>query len=72
MGESMLMGLRLVTEGVPHEWFRGRHGLHPCDAFGTELSELGDLGLVTVDAVRTTLTPRGLLIGNQVFERFVT
>ncbi|MFN8422978.1 MAG: hypothetical protein U0470_06155 [Anaerolineae bacterium] len=71
MGETMMCGLRLVEEGVPHAHFAALHGKDPRDVFSVELSELADWGLVVVDDERTRLTARGLMVGNQVFERFV-
>ena len=71
MGETMMLGLRLIDEGVPHEHFASRHGLDPRETFARELAELSDWALLTVDEQRSVLTDRGLLLGNQVFERFV-
>ncbi len=72
MGETMMLGLRLVREGVPFERF---HRLHQADAravFAAELAELADWGLVVVDGEGMRLSARGLAVGNQVFQRFVS
>ena len=71
MGETMMLGLRLVREGVPLDRFTALHGRSLNDAFGTEVDRLCGDGLLTVDAQRVRLTPRGLMIGNQVFARFL-
>jgi oxygen-independent coproporphyrinogen III oxidase len=71
MGETMMLGLRLVREGVPHARFQALHGTDPRAVFGPELRELADRGLVEVDDVRTRLTRRGLMLGNQVFASFL-
>lgn len=71
MGETMMVGLRLVDEGVPHARFAALHGPDPRAVYGATLEELAAWELVTVDDVRTRLTARGVMVGNQVFERFV-
>lgn len=70
-GETMMLGLRLLREGVVHTAFAARHGRDPREAFAAELGELEGLGLLTVDDEATKLTQRGLMLGNQVFARFV-
>ena len=70
-GETMMLGLRLLREGVPYARFTAQHGIHLRDAFANELQVLAEQGLIEVDAVRVRLTPRGLMIGNQVFARFL-
>ena len=72
MGETMMLGLRLVREGVPHARFEALHGCSPLEVFEHELGELRGLSLIDVDAVRTRLTRRGLMLGNRVFRAFVT
>jgi len=71
MGETMMMGLRLVEEGVPVDRFRRRFDLDPRDHFRSEVVELVDLDLLEVDDERLRLSPRGYLLGNQVFARFL-
>ena len=71
MGETMMLGLRLLREGVCGERFAARHG-QPLEAvFAPELRRLAARGWVewTGDCVR--LTPAGLLLGNQVFAEFL-
>lgn len=72
MAETMFLGLRLVEEGVNFAEFRERFGLGPEQVYGAELRELQQLGLLEVDALRARLTPRGRLLGNEVFRRFVS
>ena len=71
MAESMIVGLRLVREGVPLDHFRAQHGAAPTAIFGGELNQLQEAGLLVVDAERVRLTRRGLLMGNQVFMKFL-
>lgn len=70
-GESMMLGLRLVTEGVDRARFRSRHGMDPTECFGAELDELSGWGLLEVEPERIRLTERGLFVGDQVFLRFI-
>ena len=78
MSEYMLMGLRLTQEGVSTQEFQKRFGQSMQEAFGKEISELLRLGLIeskTSEFPKNSevlrLTPRGRLLGNQVFMRFV-
>ncbi len=71
MGETMMMGLRLLEEGVAWERFRRRFGIGLRERFPSQLSELEELGLIEIGADRVRLTQRGHLLGNQVFGRFL-
>jgi oxygen-independent coproporphyrinogen-3 oxidase len=71
MGETMMLGLRLVREGVPFAHFAARYGVELRDAFADELARLQAQGLITLDGARVRLTPRGMLVGNQVFAEFL-
>jgi oxygen-independent coproporphyrinogen-3 oxidase len=71
MGETMMLGLRLLHEGVDRRWFRARFGLDLGMHYAAELRELAQLGLIDLSDERVTLSPRGRLLGNQVFLRFV-
>lgn len=71
MGETMMLGLRLVREGVQFERFYGLHGCSLNDTFAAEIDLLCQDGLLTVDDWRVCLTQRGLMVGNQVFARFL-
>lgn len=87
ISEFMITGLRLTREGVAAADFATRFGRDLRSQFQAELSELTQLGLLewaetpaasarggttnarTSEIVR--LTPRGRLLGNQVFMRFL-
>jgi oxygen-independent coproporphyrinogen-3 oxidase len=84
MSEFMITGLRLTQEGVSTQEFQTRFGQSIQDVFGKEINELLKLRLIEQidsplpmeegcpkDRVRVRLTPRGCLLGNQVFIRFV-
>jgi oxygen-independent coproporphyrinogen-3 oxidase len=71
MGETMMLGLRLVREGVPFVHFAALHGEDLRTVFAAEIVRLQAQGLITLDEQRVRLTERGLLIGNQVFAEFL-
>jgi oxygen-independent coproporphyrinogen-3 oxidase len=71
MGEFMMLGLRLVHEGVRDEHFRARFGLSVFDAFGGEIDGLVQRGLLERRAGGVRITPEGRLLGNQVFAEFL-
>jgi oxygen-independent coproporphyrinogen-3 oxidase len=72
--ETMMMGLRLTEEGISQEGFQSRFGISLEDIFETQIDELIDAGLLEKDQstnYHLRLTPRGRLLGNQVFLRFI-
>jgi oxygen-independent coproporphyrinogen-3 oxidase len=71
IGETMMLGLRLVQEGVAYDRFEQRHGLSLRDFFSDEIRELVALGLLEDLPDRLRLTRRARLVGNQVFTRFI-
>ncbi|MBG7609368.1 MAG: radical SAM family heme chaperone HemW [Anaerolineae bacterium] len=71
IGETMMMGLRLTHEGVSAEAFKARFNQSLQDVFGDEIKKLIGLELLTWKDQALCLTPRGRLLGNQVFMHFV-
>jgi oxygen-independent coproporphyrinogen-3 oxidase len=71
MGETMIMGLRLVGEGVEYARFQDRFGVDLRQLYGSELSVLSELDLVDIGEERVRLSARGRLLGNQVFLHFL-
>ena len=69
MAETMMMGLRLDT-GVQTAGFAARFGESPGEAYGEIIDEMGDDGLLETAGGSFVLTPRGRLLGNEVFSRF--
>lgn len=71
MAETMMVGLRLLEEGVDRRRFRARFAQDVLTAYPDQIADLQTRGLleVTADAVR--LTPTAVLVGNQVFKRFL-
>ncbi len=71
MAETVILGLRLVKEGLSFERFRARFGRDLWEIYGPQIEELVELGLLEMDEERIRLSPRGRLLGNEVFQRFV-
>ncbi len=71
MDETMMLGLRLIGEGVRAADFEARYGLTLTEKYGRRLRHLQQLGLVEWDAVGVRLTHGGRLLGNRVFREFV-
>jgi oxygen-independent coproporphyrinogen III oxidase len=70
MAETVVLGLRLV-EGLPLEEFRRRFGQELMSAYGPQVEELETLGLLERVDGCLRLTPRGRLLGNEAFLRFL-
>lgn len=71
MGETMMLGLRLLDEGVAFNRFGALHGSDLRTVFAAEIAGLQEKGLLRQDEERVRLTQFGLMLGNQVFSRFV-
>ncbi len=71
MGETMMLGLRLLKEGVTFHRFQSLHGMDLRQVFGAELEDLQREELIWVDRERVRLSKTGLMFGNQVFARFL-
>jgi oxygen-independent coproporphyrinogen-3 oxidase len=70
MSETMIMGLRL-NEGVSFEEFEGRFRLPLAAVYDEQIRVLVGQGLLHVNESSLRLTPRGRLLGNEVFEKFL-
>ena len=73
IGEYMMMGLRLVEEGVSGLDFQRRFKTSFEAEFGKQIKKLRGKGLLEYDLDRQLLrlTRRGRLLGNQVFCEFI-
>jgi len=71
MGETMMLGLRLIEEGVERARFADRFGTELDDVYGPTITQLVEQGLLESDARRIRLTPHGRLLGNRVFGAFL-
>jgi oxygen-independent coproporphyrinogen-3 oxidase len=71
MAETMILGLRLIQEGVSVAEFSRRFGQTPHEAYPQEMESLKELGLLEWNQARVLLTPRAWLLANEVFRRFL-
>ncbi|SVB68230.1 uncharacterized protein METZ01_LOCUS221084, partial [marine metagenome] len=69
MSETMMLGLRL-SQGVNLQAFSERFGVTLQAVYGDQIEELISWGLLKEQDKSLTLTPRGKLLGNEVFLRF--
>jgi oxygen-independent coproporphyrinogen-3 oxidase len=79
MAETIILGLRL-NEGIEFDAFAERYGEDARDRYAQQLEEIKNLGLIEFDrpegfgkpfGSRVCLTPRGRLLSNEVFWRFL-
>lgn len=68
---TMILGLRLVEEGVSKQAFALRTGRSLESVYGETIEGLRGDGLIDWQEERLRLTRRGRLLGNQVFSRFL-
>jgi oxygen-independent coproporphyrinogen-3 oxidase len=74
MGEMMMMGLRLVEEGVSRKRFRERFDIEMVEVYQREIESLVNHGLLEWRGEGDEslgLTDRGCLLGNRVFQEFI-
>ncbi len=70
-GETMMLGLRLLREGISPDAFAARHGNALEAIYGANIDELSELGLLETSPERVRLTHRGLMVANEVCGRFL-
>jgi oxygen-independent coproporphyrinogen-3 oxidase len=71
MGETMMMGLRLVREGVSDSGFKERFGVGITETFPEQTKTLVRQDLLEWNGDALRLTDRGVLLGNRVFREFI-
>jgi oxygen-independent coproporphyrinogen III oxidase len=74
IADTMMMGLRLVQEGISGKGFLERFGENLQARFGRQIERLVALGLIEwagQDGDILRLTQKGRLLGNQVFVEFI-
>jgi oxygen-independent coproporphyrinogen-3 oxidase len=71
IGETLMMGLRLVQEGISRLAFSERFGEELDRRFEKEINKLTAQGLLEWGGERLRLTKKGRLLGNQVFIHFI-
>lgn len=71
MADTIIMGLRLLKEGLNTTKFEQRFGRSIYQVYGETLKELVELELLTWQGETLFLTEKGRFISNQVFHRFI-
>jgi oxygen-independent coproporphyrinogen-3 oxidase len=71
MGETMMLGLRLLDEGVSDAGFLARHGQTLDEMYGGTIRGFAGIGMLERLPDRIRLTPRGLMVANDVCARFL-
>lgn len=71
IGETMMLGLRLLVDGVSASDFEVRHGIGLRERFSSEIERFTSLGLLEWHDDRLRLTPRGTLVANDVASAFL-
>ncbi len=72
MQETMMVGLRLVKEGVSRVEFANRFGQQVDEVFKNEIQDLLSKQLLEEDGERIRLTHTGRFLSNRVFMQFVS
>jgi oxygen-independent coproporphyrinogen-3 oxidase len=70
LAESAMLGFRLI-EGIDLSEFNARQGIDLEAAYGAEIKELEESGLLERAGNHLRLSPRGRFLGNEVFRRFI-
>ncbi|MBN2557077.1 MAG: radical SAM family heme chaperone HemW [Anaerolineales bacterium] len=71
MTETMILGLRLLLEGVSRRSFFQTYGIALDDVFGKIVEEYTGLGLLVSNLESVRLSQRGHLLANQVMQAFL-
>ena len=71
IGETMMLGLRLLTAGVNRDAFRSRHGVRLDDLFAGRIAHMQAQGLLVDDGDAIRLTARGAMLANGVAAEFL-
>jgi oxygen-independent coproporphyrinogen-3 oxidase len=69
--ETLIMGLRLVEDGIHVKEFYRDFQVLPENVYPREIKELIAAGLLEYSGEKLKLTHRGRLLGNQVFSRLI-
>jgi oxygen-independent coproporphyrinogen-3 oxidase len=70
-GETMMLGLRLLDDGIQASAFSQRHGVDLEAHFGTQIAQMEKIGLLERMVTGVRLTPRGMMLANDVAAAFL-
>jgi oxygen-independent coproporphyrinogen-3 oxidase len=71
MGETMMLGLRLLIEGVSKHDFLARHGVELDARYGDLVRRFESMGLIEQVADRVRLSPNGAMVSNGILAEFL-
>jgi oxygen-independent coproporphyrinogen-3 oxidase len=71
LGESLMLGLRLLVDGVSTSDVQNRHGVDLRREYAAEIARFIDIGLLEWVNDRLRLAPRGALVANDVCAAFL-
>lgn len=69
--ETMMLGLRLLVDGVDADAFTRRHRVTLADCFGEQIGRMTALGMMEATARGVRLTQRGMMLANSVVTEFL-
>jgi oxygen-independent coproporphyrinogen-3 oxidase len=71
MSDTVILGLRLLVQGLDAGDFENRFGESLMGAYGDVIAPLIDAGFLEWQGNRLLLAPRAYLVSNQIFNRFI-
>ena len=71
MGESMMLGLRLLVDGVSRADFAARHGQEMFDTYAEQIARFTEIGMLQSLGERVRLTSQGMLLANDICAEFL-
>lgn len=71
MGESMMLGLRLLVDGVSRSDFAARHGQELRATYPDQIERFTEIGMLEWHAERLRLTSQGMLLANDICAEFL-
>ena len=71
MGETMMLGLRLLRDGVSAGDFERRHGVSLDERYGELIERFTGMGLLEREGCRVRLSPGGAMVSNSVLAEFL-
>lgn len=70
-GETMMLGLRLLNDGVCDDAFRVRHGITMHNLYDEQIARMIELGMLDTTSTGVRLTQRGMMLANSVVTEFL-
>ena len=71
MAETMILGLRLLADGVSSADFSARHGTEIDTQYGEVIGRFVSMGLIVRESGRIRLTEQGAMVSNSVLAEFL-